>query len=125
MSSKTASPDLPVHPPFRLKTSGSIEKCSRQHVGAAKKVEVINAGVNAWSYAQMHTHFRNYELKYEPDIVVLAAMSKLSILKEFWSFLRVRKKFRLIPIVFFLLLLGAILVIGQGSALAPFIYSFF
>jgi len=52
-------------------------------------------------------------------------MNKLSILKEFWSFLRVRKKFWLIPIVFFLLLLGTILVIAQGSALAPFIYSLF
>lgn len=52
-------------------------------------------------------------------------MNKLSILKEFWSFLRVRKKFLLIPIVFFLLLLGTILVIAQGSALAPFIYSLF
>jgi hypothetical protein len=97
----------------------------QEHVGAAKKVEVINAGVNAWSYAQMHTHFRNYGLKYEPDIVILGAMNKLSILKEFWSLLRVRTKFWLVPIVFFLLLLGAILVIGQGSALAPFIYSLF
>ena len=52
-------------------------------------------------------------------------MNKLNILKEFWSFLRVRKKFWLIPIVFFLLLLGTILVIAQGSALAPFIYSLF
>src|SRR4029453_10620683 len=53
------------------------------------------------------------------------AMNKLSIVKEFWSFLRVKKKFWLIPIVFFQLLLGAILVIGQGSALAPFICSLF
>jgi hypothetical protein len=52
-------------------------------------------------------------------------MNKLSILKEFWNFLRVRKKFWLMPIVFFLLALGAILVIAKGSALAPFIYSLF
>jgi Family of unknown function (DUF5989) len=52
-------------------------------------------------------------------------MNKLSILREFWSFLRVRKKFWLMPIVFFLLMLGAILVIAKGSALAPFIYSLF
>ena len=52
-------------------------------------------------------------------------MNKLSILKEFWSFLRERKKFWLMPIVFFLLMLGAILVIAKGSALAPFIYSLF
>ncbi len=52
-------------------------------------------------------------------------MNKLSVIKEFWTFLRVRKKFWLMPIVFFLLALGAILVIAKGSALAPFIYSLF
>jgi hypothetical protein len=52
-------------------------------------------------------------------------MNKLSILKEFWDFLRVRKKFWIMPIVFFLLLLGLILVVAKGSALAPFIYSLF
>ena len=52
-------------------------------------------------------------------------MNKLSILKEFWAFLRVRKKFWLMPIVFFLLILGVVLVVAKGSALAPFIYSLF
>jgi len=52
-------------------------------------------------------------------------MNKLSILKEFWDFLRVRKKFWIMPIVFFLLLLGLILVVAKGSTLAPFIYSLF
>ena len=52
-------------------------------------------------------------------------MNKLSILKEFWNFLRLRKKWWLLPIVVFLLTLGAILVAAKGSALAPFIYSLF
>lgn len=52
-------------------------------------------------------------------------MSRISILREFWSFLRVRKKWWLMPIVVFLLTLGAILVVGKGSALAPFIYTLF
>ena len=52
-------------------------------------------------------------------------MNKLSILKEFWQFLRVRKKWWLMPIVLFLLLLGIVLVAAKGSALAPFIYSLF
>jgi len=52
-------------------------------------------------------------------------MNKLSILKEFWTFLRVRKKWWLMPIVFFLLLLGILLVVTKGSALAPFVYSLF
>jgi hypothetical protein len=51
--------------------------------------------------------------------------SKLSILREFWSFLRVRKKWWLAPIVVVLLTLGLILVLTEGSALAPFIYSLF
>ncbi|MEY2577886.1 MAG: hypothetical protein QOI49_710 [Verrucomicrobiota bacterium] len=56
----------------------------------------------------------------------LASVSgKLSILKEFWSFLRVRKKWWLAPIVVLLLTLGLILVLTEGSALAPFIYSLF
>jgi hypothetical protein len=50
---------------------------------------------------------------------------KLSILCEFWSFLRVRKKWWLAPIVILLLTLGLILVLTEGSALAPFIYSLF
>jgi hypothetical protein len=50
-------------------------------------------------------------------------MSKFAILKEFWSFLRVRKKWWLTPIVMFLLIFGAILGFAKGSALAPFIYS--
>ena len=50
---------------------------------------------------------------------------KLSILKEFWGFLRVRKKWWLAPVVILLLTLGLILVVAEGSALAPFIYSLF
>jgi len=52
-------------------------------------------------------------------------MNKYSIIKEFWDFLKVRKKYWLMPIVFFLLLLGVILIAAKGSALAPFIYSLF
>lgn len=52
-------------------------------------------------------------------------MRRFAILKEFWEFLRVRKKWWLTPIVMFLLVFGAILVTAKGSALAPFIYSLF
>jgi Family of unknown function (DUF5989) len=50
---------------------------------------------------------------------------RLSILGEFWSFLRVRKKWWIAPILILLLTLGLILVLTEGSALAPFIYSLF
>ncbi|MCS7052140.1 MAG: DUF5989 family protein [Ignavibacterium sp.] len=52
-------------------------------------------------------------------------MSKLSILSELWEFLKVRKKWWLMPIIIFLVLLGALIVLTQGSALAPFIYAIF
>ncbi len=52
-------------------------------------------------------------------------MSKVSLLGEFVLFLRENKKLWLLPIVITLLLLGALLVFAQGSALAPFIYTVF
>jgi hypothetical protein len=52
-------------------------------------------------------------------------MGKLSILTELWQFLKVRKKWWLLPIIIFLVLLGGLIVLTQGSALAPFIYAIF
>lgn len=52
-------------------------------------------------------------------------MSKIRVIVELWEFLRVRKKWWLMPIVFFLILLGGLIVLTQGSALAPFIYAIF
>jgi len=46
-------------------------------------------------------------------------------LRDLWDFMRVRKKFWLAPIIIVLLLLGALIVFAQGSALAPFIYTLF
>jgi hypothetical protein len=52
-------------------------------------------------------------------------MSKLSIAREFWEFLKVRKKWWLAPIIIFLFLLGALIIFTEGSAVAPFIYTLF
>ena len=49
----------------------------------------------------------------------------LELLKDLWSFMRVRKKFWLAPIILILLLLGVLVVMSQGSAVAPFIYTLF
>lgn len=49
----------------------------------------------------------------------------MSFLKELWAFLRVRKKLWLMPIILLLVVLGGLLVIAQGSVLAPFIYTLF
>ena len=49
----------------------------------------------------------------------------LSFLKEFWEFLRERKKYWLFPIIIVLAFLGVLIVLSQGSAVAPFIYTIF
>ena len=46
-------------------------------------------------------------------------------LKELWAFLKKRKKFWLAPIILIMLLLGILIVLAQGSAVAPFVYTLF
>ncbi|MBI1791540.1 MAG: hypothetical protein HYR60_28760 [Acidobacteria bacterium] len=49
----------------------------------------------------------------------------MALVRELWVFLRVRKKFWLLPIVVMTLVFGALLMLAQSSALAPFIYTLF
>ena len=49
----------------------------------------------------------------------------LSFIKEFWDFLKERKKYWLLPILIVLALFGILIVLSQGSAIAPFIYTIF
>jgi competence protein ComGC len=49
----------------------------------------------------------------------------IDLLKDLWAFMKERKKFWLAPIILVLLLLGALLVLAQGSVVAPFIYTLF
>jgi hypothetical protein len=52
-------------------------------------------------------------------------MAKTQVLAEFWEFLRFNKKYWLLPIVIVLVLAGLLVVLAQGSAVAPFIYTLF
>ena len=52
-------------------------------------------------------------------------MAQASLSRELWQFMRVRKKFWLLPIIVIMVLVGGLLVFAQGSALAPFIYTIF
>jgi hypothetical protein len=52
-------------------------------------------------------------------------MEKIQFAAEFWNFLKVRKKWWLAPIIILSVLLGILIVLSQGSALAPFIYTIF
>jgi hypothetical protein len=52
-------------------------------------------------------------------------MANNGIVGELWAFMKVRKKWWLLPIILVLMLLGALLIFAQGSVLAPFIYTIF
>ena len=49
----------------------------------------------------------------------------MSFIREFWEFLRIRKKYWLLPIIIILFIFGGLIVLSQGSAVAPFIYTIF
>jgi hypothetical protein len=49
----------------------------------------------------------------------------MGLVRELWRFMRVRKKFWLLPIFVVMLLLGGLLILAKGSAIAPFIYTIF
>ena len=49
----------------------------------------------------------------------------MGFITELWTFMKVRKKFWLLPILIMVVLLGGLLVLSQGSAVAPFIYTLF
>ena len=49
----------------------------------------------------------------------------MEFLKEFWEFLKVRKKYWLLPIIMVLVLFGGLIILSQGSVIAPFIYTIF
>ena len=49
----------------------------------------------------------------------------IKFIKQFWGFLRVRKKFWLLPLILILLTFGVLIVLTAGSAIAPFIYTLF
>lgn len=80
--------------------------------GCSMSLQKINNG-----YSPIHSliSFKGYRI----------IMNKFAIIKEFWDFLRVRKKWWLMPIVFFLLLAGLVVALSHGSAVAPFIYTIF
>ena len=49
----------------------------------------------------------------------------MSFIREFWEFLKERKKFWLLPIIIVLVIFGGLIILAQGSAVAPFIYTIF
>ena len=52
-------------------------------------------------------------------------MSKIAIFKEFWDFIKMRKRYWLAPIIIMLVVLGLVAIFAQTSAVAPFIYTLF
>ncbi len=62
---------------------------------------------------------RQFKIKYEKSVL------KMDFIKEFWKFLRVRKKYWLMPIIIILAFFGGLIVLSQGSAVGTFIYAIF
>ena len=62
---------------------------------------------------------KRVRIKYEKSIL------KMEFIREFYNFLRVRKKFWLFPIILILAIFGGIIILTQGSAIAPFMYTLF
>jgi len=58
-------------------------------------------------------------------MILKISFDVMSFLVEFWKFLKVRKKFWLLPIILVLALFGGLIILSQGSAVAPFIYTIF
>jgi len=58
-------------------------------------------------------------------IIIIPGGNVMGLLGEFWAFMKVRKKFWLLPIIIILVLLGALIVFTESSAVAPFIYALF
>jgi len=52
-------------------------------------------------------------------------MARSSLLRELWAYMRVRKKWWLLPLILLMLLIGALVLFAKGSVLAPFIYTIF
>jgi hypothetical protein len=57
--------------------------------------------------------------------IIKSLKSVFSLLGEFWMFMKIRKKWWLAPLVLILVLMGMIIILTEGSALAPFIYALF
>jgi hypothetical protein len=52
-------------------------------------------------------------------------LKNMEFLKDLWDFLRVRKKYWMIPLIIILIILGALIILSTGTAIAPFIYTLF
>ncbi len=81
----------------------------------ARKLQPIS------SFASSHLRLRASAGR--QDDMYTFGMSKLSIFFELWRFMRVRKKFWLLPLILLIVLLGLLLIFAQTSPLAPFIYT--
>lgn len=55
----------------------------------------------------------------------MLTLSDSSLLRDLWAFMRIRKKWWLLPVILVMLAVGALLILAQSSALAPFIYTIF
>ena len=72
-----------------------------------------------------HWISRSKQIESTLQTAILIKANIMEVLKELWAFLRVRKKLWLAPIIIVMLILGGLLILAQGSVVAPFIYTLF
>ena len=72
-----------------------------------------------------HTGLTKIQFIYVHNLLKTNFEVNMSFIKELWIFLRARKKFWMFPIILVMALLGGLLILAQGSVVAPFIYTLF
>ena len=108
--------------PYKGNTEGSDPRYSFHWIGKSDRLYVFEAPVDMLSFITLHPKdWMNH------SYVTLDGVSEhaMEFLAELWGFLRVRKKFWLLPIILVLLLFGVLVVLTSGTAVAPFIYTLF
>ena len=83
-------------------------------------------GADMLAFPEMFlTGYQTQDLVQKSAFVEDAQSKLIEFAKEFWEFLKVRKKYWLLPIILVLVLFGGLIILSQGSAIAPFIYTIF
>ncbi len=100
--------------PFRTRGKKSMEECAHN---------LPSPGEPPMRFLESCMHLKLWKL--HGKMIQSMGMSKLSLFRDLWLFLHIRKKWWLLPILLLTALLGLILIFAQGSTLAPFIYTVF
>ena len=104
-----------------MKTSVISQEFRERFLSDPKKPNVFTGKAVVFEGPEdYHKRINSKKLKIDEKSILI-----MSFLREFWEFLRVRKKYWLLPILLVLVIFGGLIILTQGSAVAPFIYTIF